>query len=60
MRPLFQGEILKGFILVLDDMDHSVKHVANKNLKLSPPTWRAKCRGGNLLGRVADCARPKS
>jgi hypothetical protein len=45
---------------VLGDMDHSVKQVANKNLKPSPTTWRAKCRGGNLPGWVADCTRPKS
>jgi hypothetical protein len=32
----------------------------SKNLKPSAPTWRAKCRRGNLSGRVADCTRPKS
>jgi hypothetical protein len=32
----------------------------SKNFKPSAPTWRAKCRRGNLFGQVADCTRPKS
>jgi hypothetical protein len=53
-------EILGNEVVVLDDVNHSVEQENKQKPNAKPPTWRAKCRRGNLSGRVADCTCPKS
>jgi hypothetical protein len=34
-------------MMVLDDVDHGVEQKNKQKSNVKPPTWRAKCHGGN-------------